>query len=200
MPSVDAVPSTSANVVAGPATLKGLVGSTKVSTQRGEQVARSRLPARLQGATGRASPTLRTPEPADVRGAAQRPVVDVFSFSPFAYRVQGSTEPTGALCPHRRPSGRGAQESLRLQVDEVRESRPPTWSTRCACRLCSPAKHPRSTKPTRHEPPQRQHEGQRSTERTKTTECARIPPRPDNPHQTVRIVGHKGAGFARPVR
>ena len=30
----------------------------------------------------------RTPEPADVRGAVQRPVVDVFSFSPLAYRVQ----------------------------------------------------------------------------------------------------------------
>ena len=92
------------------------------------------------------------------------------------------------LVRSRRPSGRGAQESTVYS------------STRCACRRRSHAKHPEPAKVTSRELPQRQHEGHPSTERTQTTECARIPPRSGNPHCLVRYSGHKGADQARSVR
>ena len=57
------------------------------------------------------------------------------TLSPLAYRVQeGSTKPTGALCPHR------------LQVDEVRRSRPHAWSTTCA--LSARRGHAQQPEPT----------------------------------------------------
>ena len=89
------------------ATAMNRAASTEVATQRGE------LSRREQAACSSTSVCLacfadeRTPQPAEVRGDAQRSGVVAFSFSPFAYRVQ-----IGPL------SRRGAPGSLRLQVDE----------------------------------------------------------------------------------
>ena len=153
VPSVDAVPSTSANVVAGPTARNRPVGSTKVNTQRGEQVARSRLPARLQGATGRAKETgqrvrlcpkttKETPLLPMVglrRIVVSRPTwfteVRTTTRQPIEQTARTATSNEHAESPKARPrcaSRRGAPGSLRLQVDEVRRSRPPARSTTCA--------------------------------------------------------------------
>ena len=131
-------PSTSANVVRKSTAMNWPAG-TKATTQRGELSRQEQAACSSTSGNEACIADERTPKHAEVRGAAQRSVVNVFSFSPFAYRVQGSTEPTGALCPHRRPSGRGAQESTVYS------------STRCACRRRSHAKQPEPTTLTRQE-------------------------------------------------
>ena len=109
-PPADAVQPAPRTRFARPTAMKR-PASTEVNTQTGELSRQEQAACSPTRGDGACIADERTFVPAEVRGAAQRPVVDVFSFSPFAYRVQGSTEPTGALCPHRRPSGRGAQES-----------------------------------------------------------------------------------------
>ena len=130
-------PSTSANVVRKSTAMNWPAG-TKATTQRGE------LSRQEQAACSSTSVCLacfadeRTTGLAEVRGGVQHPDVDLLSIR--LSHSDGSTQSTGALCPHR------------LQVDEVRQSRPSTWSTTCALSARrGHAKQPEPTKPALHE-------------------------------------------------